>query len=410
MAPGALRPLSTQYALSPRLQQHSPPGFAGAPSGAGLAGPVVSGAAYPGPAPSTPAFAAPAPPPPAFAAPAPSAPGLAGPASSTPEFSAPASPPAAARSGYTQPPAGNVSARGGTLPPGLVSQQDVLSTSGVYSASGLPFISAPPPSDPAPPSQMSFQPAPNTERMLAANAAQPPPPAAPPAFAGPGFGPAGPPVHDAGRTPLPSLHAGVPAPAGPPSPAASAPAPAPAMGVAPAVAPGAPPAGGAWDGASAAGAPHASGGWDGAAAAGAPQAAHAAMPPAESPWATTSARLELPALPSSFVQERAEPQKPPAVTAPRREGGRTLIIVLSVILAIALLALVGITLWQSMGGGGPIAIDYTEPPPTTAETAAEPTPSATAAPAATAAPRPAARPRPKGDDIYDEIDKEKTRR
>ncbi|WP_437810600.1 hypothetical protein [Sorangium sp. So ce1078] len=302
-------------------------------------------------------------------------------------------------SGYTQPPAANVSARGGTLPPGLVSQQDVLSASGVFSPSALPFVSAPPPSDPMPSSQMSFHPAPTTERM-GANAAQPPPPAAPPGFASPGFGSAGPPVQEAARTPMPSLHAGVPAPAGPPSAAAPMPAPAPAMGAAPgAAAPGAPAAGGGWDGAAAGGAPQAAGGWDGA-----------AVPPAESPWATTSARLEMPALPSSFVQERAEPQKAPAVTAPRREGGRTLIIVLSVVLAVALLALVGITLWQSMGGGGPIAIDYTEPPPTTAETSPGPTVSATAASSAPAAPRPAARPRPKNDDIYDEVEKEKTGR
>ncbi|WP_437598230.1 hypothetical protein [Sorangium sp. So ce590] len=285
-------------------------------------------------------------------------------------------------SGYTQPPAANVSARGGTLPPGLVSQQDVLSASGVFSPSALPFVSAPPPSDPMPLSQMSFHPAPTTERM-GANAAQPPPPAAPPGFASPGFGAAGPPVQEAARTPMPSLHAGVPAPAGPPS--AAAPASAPAVGAAPGAAvPGAPPAGGGWDG--------------------------AAMPPAESPWATTSARLEMPALPSSFVQERAEPQKPPAAPVPRREGGRALIVALSVILAIALLALVGITLWQSMGGGGPIAIDYTEPPPTTAETSPAPTQSVSAAPSAPAAPRPVARPRPKNDDIYEEVEKEKTAR
>ncbi|XYH96226.1 hypothetical protein ACMHYB_51955 [Sorangium sp. So ce1128] len=195
---------------------------------------------------------------------------------------------------------------------------------------------------------------------------------------------------------MPSLHAGVPAQAGPPSAAA----PASTVGAAPsAAAPGAPPAAGRWDGAAAPGAPQGAGGWDGA-----------AMPPAESPWATTSARLEMPVLPSTFVQERVEPQKPSAVTPTRREGGRTLIIVLSVILAVALLALVGITLWQSMRGGGPISIDYTEPPPTTAETASEPAASAPAAPSATAAPRPVARPRPKGDDIYDEVEKEKSRR
>ncbi|WP_437325217.1 hypothetical protein [Sorangium sp. So ce381] len=178
---------------------------------------------------------------------------------------------------------------------------------------------------------------------------------------------------------------------------------------------GAPQGAGGWDGAAAHGAPPAAGGWDGAAAHGAPPAAGgwdgAAMPPAESPWATTSARLEMPALPSTFVQERPEPQKPPAAVTPRRrEGGRTLIIVLSVILAVALLALVGITLWQSMRGGGPIAIDYKEPPPTATEASPGPTVSVTAAPSAPAAPRPAARPRPKGDDIYDEVDKEKTRR
>ncbi|WP_437588232.1 hypothetical protein [Sorangium sp. So ce1000] len=152
------------------------------------------------------------------------------------------------------------------------------------------------------------------------------------------------------------------------------------------------------------GAPQAGGGWDGA-------ATHGAALPAESPWATTSARLERPALPSTFVQERVEPPKPPAAVAPRRrEGGRTLIIVLSVILALALLALVGITLWQSMRGGGPIAIDYKEPLPAGAETSPEPTVSVTAAPSAPAAPRPVARPRPKSDDIYDEVEKEKTRR
>ncbi|WP_437777754.1 hypothetical protein [Sorangium sp. So ce1097] len=144
--------------------------------------------------------------------------------------------------------------------------------------------------------------------------------------------------------------------------------------------------------------PQAAGGWDGAAMA------------AESPWATTSARLEMPALPSTFVQERPEPQKPSAVTAPRREGGRTIIVVLSVILAVALLALVGITVWQGMGGGGPISIDYTEPPPTTAETASAPVVSAPEAPSATAAPRPAARPRPKAADVYDEVEQEKQRR
>lgn len=174
------------------------------------------------------------------------------------------------------------------------------------------------------------------------------------------------------------------------------------MGAAPsAAAHGAPQAAaGGWDGAAAAhSAPQATaGGWDGAAMA------------AESPWATTSARLEMPVLPSNFVQERPEPQKPAVVTAPRREGGRTLIIVLSVILAVALLALVGITVWQSMGGGGPISIDYTEPPPSTAETASAPVVSEPAAPSATAAPRPAARPRPKTGDIYDEVEREKPRR
>ncbi|WP_437732417.1 hypothetical protein [Sorangium sp. So ce1335] len=175
-----------------------------------------------------------------------------------------------------------------------------------------------------------------------------------------------------------------------------------------------PPAAGGWDGAATHGGaqtPPAAGGWDGAATHGGAQ-----MPPAaggwdgaESPWATTSARLEMPVLPSTFVQERPEPQKPSAVVAPRREGGRTLIVVLSVILAIALLALVGITAWQSMRGGGPISIDYTEPAPTTAETVPAPAVSAPAAPSATAAPRPAARPRPKTD-IYDEVEQEKPRR
>ncbi|WP_438015986.1 hypothetical protein WMF18_34825 [Sorangium sp. So ce315] len=172
-------------------------------------------------------------------------------------------------------------------------------------------------------------------------------------------------------------------------------------------APQTPQAAGGWDGATGYGAPQtpqaaggaqAAGGWDGAAMA------------AESPWATTSARLEMPALPSTFVQERPEPQKPSAVTAPRREGGRTLIVVLSVILAVALLALVGITVWQGMGGGGPISIDYTEPPPTTAETASAPVVSAPEAPSATAAPRPAVRPRPKPADVYDEVEQEKQRR
>ncbi|WP_437286520.1 hypothetical protein [Sorangium sp. So ce406] len=182
-----------------------------------------------------------------------------------------------------------------------------------------------------------------------------------------------------------------------------------------AAAPGAPQAGGRWDGAASHSAPQAAaGGWDGAASHSAPQAAaggwDGAAMAAESPWATTSARLEMPVLPSNFVQERPEPQKPAAVTAPRREGGRTLIIALSVLLAVALLALVGITLWQSMGGGGPISIDYTEPPPSTAETASAPVVSEPAAPSATAAPRPAARPRPKTEDIYDEVEKEKPRR
>ncbi|WP_438033143.1 hypothetical protein [Sorangium sp. So ce204] len=382
MAPGALRPLSAQYALSPHLQQQiqqqSPPAFSG---------PMPSAPAFSGPASSAPAFSG-AMPAPAFSGPAPA--------------------------GYTQPPTASVSARGGTLPPGIVSQQDVLSASGVFSPSALPFISAPPQSDPVPPSQAAFQPAPITDRMGASatqppapaaqpgfaspglgaaapaapeaarapmpspHAGQPPAPAAPPGFGSPGFGAATPAVSEAARTPMPSLHAGMPAQAGPP-PAA---APAPAMSAAP--------------GAAAHGAPQAAGGWDGA---------------AESPWATTSARLEMPALPSTFVQERPEPQKPPAAVAPRRrEGGRTLIIVLSVILAVALLALIGITLWQSMGGGGPIAIDYKEPPPTAAEASPEPTVSVTAAPSAPAAPRPAARPRPKSDDIYDEVEKEKTRR
>ncbi|CAN97585.1 hypothetical protein sce7416 [Sorangium cellulosum So ce56] len=380
MAPGALRPLSAQYALSPHLQQQSPPAFSG---------PMPSAPAFSGPVASAPAFSG-AMPAPAFSGPAPA--------------------------GYTQPPTASVSARGGTLPPGIVSQQDVLSASGVFSPSALPFISAPPQSDPVPPSQAAFQPAPITDRMGASatqppapaappgfaspgpgaaapaapeaarapmpspHAGQPPAPAAPPGFGSPGFGAAAPAVSEAARTPMPSLHAGMPAQAGPP-PAA---APAPAMSAAPGA------------GAAAHGAPQAAGGWDGA---------------AESPWATTSARLEMPALPSTFVQERPEPQKPPAAVAPRRrEGGRTLIIVLSVILAVALLALIGITLWQSMGGGGPIAIDYKEPPPTAAEASPEPTVSVTAAPSAPAAPRPAARPRPKSDDIYDEVEKEKTRR
>ncbi|MGK3968922.1 hypothetical protein WMF38_37020 [Sorangium sp. So ce118] len=231
---------------------------------------------------------------------------------------------------------------------------------------------------------------------MGTNAAQPPPPAAPPGFGVPGFGPAGgPAVSEPARSPMPSLHAGVPAQAGPPSAAA----PVSTVGAASsAAAPGAPQAPGGWDGAAAPAAPQAPGGWDGAAA------------PAESPWATTSARLEMPVLPSTFVQERAEPQKPAPVTPPRREGGRTLIIVLSVVLAVALLALVGITLWQSMGGGGPISIDYTEPPPTTAETASAPAASAPEAPSATAVPRPVARPRPKSEDIYDEVEKEKPRR
>ncbi|WP_437904581.1 hypothetical protein WME95_40190 [Sorangium sp. So ce327] len=416
MAPGALRPLSAQYALSPHLQQQSPPAFSG-------------------PMPSAPAFSAPASSAPAFSG-----------AMPAPAFSGPAP------AGYTQPPTASVSARGGTLPPGIVSQQDVLSASGVFSPSALPFISAPPQSDPVPPSQPAFQPAPITDRM-GASATQPPaPPAAPPGFASPGFGAAAPAVSEAARAPMPSLHAGQPpAPAAPPgfgSPglgaaapgapeAARAPMPSPHAGQPPAPAApsgfgspgfgaaapavseaartpmpslhagmpaqaGPPPAAApapamsAAPGAAAHGAPQAAGGWDGA---------------AESPWATTSARLEMPVLPSTFVQERPEPQKPPAAGAPRRrEGGRTLIIVLSVILAVALLALIGITLWQSMGGGGPIAIDYKEPPPTAAEASPEPTVSVTAAPSAPAAPRPAARPRPKSDDIYDEVDKEKTRR
>ncbi|WP_437526081.1 hypothetical protein WME79_40280 [Sorangium sp. So ce726] len=434
MAPGALRPLSAQYALSPHLQQQSPPAFSG---------PVPSAPAFLGSASSAPAFSG-AMPAPAFSGPAPA--------------------------GYTQPPTANVSARGGTLPPGLVSQQDVLSASGVFSPSALPFISAPPQSDPVPPSQVAFQPAPITDRM-GASAAQPPAPAAPPGFAGPGFGAAGPAVPDAARAPMPSVHAGQPpAPAAPPGfagpsfgaagpavpEAARAPMPSPHAGQPPAPAAppgfaspgfgaaapavseaartplpslhagmsaqaGPPPAAAtasamsAAPGAAAHVAPHAAGGWDGAAAHGAPQAAGgwdgAAMPPAESPWATTSARLEMPALPSTFVQERPEPQKPPAAVVPRRrEGGRTLIIVLSVVLAVALLALITITLWQSMRGGGPIAIDYKEPPPTATEASPEPTVSVTAAPSAPAAPRPAARPRPKSDDIYDEVEKEKTRR
>ncbi|WP_437764186.1 hypothetical protein WMF27_36795 [Sorangium sp. So ce281] len=378
MAPGALRPLSAQYALSPHLQQQSPPAFSA---------PMPSAPAFSGPASSAPAFSG-AMPAPAFSGPAPA--------------------------GYTQPPAASVSARGGTLPPGIVSQQDVLSASGVFSPSALPFISAPPQSDPVPPSQAAFQPAPITDRM-GASAAQPPAPAAPPGFGSPGFGAAAPAAPEAARAPMPSPHAGQPpAPAAPPgfgSPGFGAAAPAateaartpmPSLHAGMSAQAGPPPAAApasamsAAPGAAGHGAPQAAGGWDGA---------------AESPWATTSARLEMPALPSTFVQERPEPQKPPAAVAPRRrEGGRTLIIVLSVILAVALLALIGITLWQSMGGGGPIAIDYKEPPSTATEASPEPTVSVTAAPSAPAAPRPAARPRPKSDDIYDEVEKEKTRR
>ena len=158
------------------------------------------------------------------------------------------------------------------------------------------------------------------------------------------------------------------------------------MGAAPiGVAPGAPPVAGGWDG--------------------------AASQVVESPWATTSARLEMPVLPSTFAPERPEPQKPAASAPPPREGtSRTIVLALSVILAIAVLALVGLSVWQRMGGDEPIKIGYTEPTPTSAEAAPPPTASETAAPSTTAAPRAVPRARPKGDDIYDEVEKEKSRR
>ncbi|AUX26080.1 uncharacterized protein SOCEGT47_066350 [Sorangium cellulosum] len=384
-APGALLPLSAQYALCPRLQHGSP---------------ALAAPAPPAPAPPAPAFAPP------------SAPAMPGPAPSGAAFSGYGPPPGTPMP--AQRPPAVVSARGGTLPPGMVSQQDVLSASGVYSSNALPFVPAPP-SERAPSSQMAFLPAPTTERM-GANAVQPPPQAAPQGFASPGFGAAGgttPP--DPARSPLPSL-AGVPTPPGPPAvpappgpPAAAAPPPALSMsGVA---APGAPPGPSAaaapppalsMSGVAAPGAPPAVGGWDGAAA--------------ESPWATTSARLEMPALPSALAPDRGEPSRPAAPAAARREAppregsGRTLVLVLSVILAVALLALIGISAWQSMRGRGPISIDYTEPPPTTPEVEPAPPATVTAAPRATAAPRPAVRQRPKSDDIYEEAEREINRR
>lgn len=241
----------------------------------------------------------------------------------------------------------------------MVSQQEVLSASGVYSSNGLPFVPAPQ-SERAPPSPMGFPPAPTTERM-GANAVQPPVQAASQGFASPGFGSAG------GTTPPEPVRAPLPSLAGAPA------------------APGAPPAASGWDGA------------------------------AESPWATTSARLERPELPSNLAPDRAEPSRPAAPTAARRDassregGSRTLVLVLSVILAIALLSLIGISVWQSMRGRDPISIDYTEPLPTTAEVEPAAPAIVTAAPSATA-PRPVVRPRPKNDDVYEEAEREIDRR
>jgi hypothetical protein len=84
--------------------------------------------------------------------------------------------------------------------------------------------------------------------------------------------------------------------------------------------------------------------------------------------------------------------------------------VLSVVLAVALLALAASSLWQGVGGREPISVGYTEPF-ATAGVAPEPTATATAAPAPapSAAPRAPVRPRPKAPDVYDEVDREKRR-
>jgi flagellar basal body-associated protein FliL len=87
-------------------------------------------------------------------------------------------------------------------------------------------------------------------------------------------------------------------------------------------------------------------------------------------------------------------------------SSRTIILVLCVILALAVLTLLAITVWHNASGGGPISIGFSEPPPK--ETAPELSASAPATATAPAAPRPA-RPKPK-DDIYDEVEKEKNKR
>jgi hypothetical protein len=138
----------------------------------------------------------------------------------------------------------------------------------------------------------------------------------------------------------------------------------------------------------------------------------AVLAAAESPWATTSARFEAVGPPSTFVPERVEgaPQAPPAAAkVPPEASSRGLILVLSVILAVALLALAAITIWQGLRGREPISVGYTEPPSTAEDAPASPA-SASAAPSPTAAPRPPARQRTKNDDVYEQADKEQGKR
>lgn len=141
-------------------------------------------------------------------------------------------------------------------------------------------------------------------------------------------------------------------------------------------------------------------------------------PPSESPWATTSARIERPVLPSSYTPELDGPQKPAAAPAqvqvPVERSSKATVLVLGVTLAVAIIALVATSIWQSMRSRAPISVEYNEPPPVSDADASAPPPEETAAPSErreTAPPRAAPRPRPaRNDDIYDEVDREKGRR
>lgn len=142
-------------------------------------------------------------------------------------------------------------------------------------------------------------------------------------------------------------------------------------------------------------------------------------PPVESPWATTSARIERPVLPSSYTPELDGPQRPVAPPAQPAQvkverSSKTTVLVLGVILAVAILALVATSVWQSMRSRAPISVEYNEPPTVEGAEAPAPAPSETAAPSESgerAVPRAAPRPKPaRNDDFYDAIERENRKR